>query len=117
MHPPVVMSDEQMLLAAARHADIRILRSRMADPLHHDMLLVESINGQAVGWNPLYSLGDALALAIRRCMVVQIWESTSETTAICAGFFAAENHGDNAQLATCRAIVRAAAKEGPFYVR
>jgi hypothetical protein len=60
------MSDRELLEAAARVAGIELQRSRLDDPLFHDMLLKvrdPKHNGRGVGWNPLTDDGDALRLA------------------------------------------------------
>lgn len=60
-------------------------------------------------WNPLLFSGDALDLAIRLRLEIYIHEHA--TSAIAANLkLVNEKHGDNASVATRRAITRAAAE-------
>lgn len=60
-------------------------------------------------WNPLEDDGDALRLAVRLRMNIEV---TDRETFACSFGNHAENHGNDQMAATRRAIVRAAAEIG-----
>jgi hypothetical protein len=62
-------------------------------------------------WNPLTDDGDALRLAVKLKMKVQVWESTGEAIATWGTFEVSEpcTRGKDPFAATRRAIVRCAA--------
>ena len=64
-------------------------------------------------WNPLTDDGDALRLAVKLGIVVNVWNPAKKTYAGEAeGAGATEPHNDDPYAATRRAIVRAAAEIG-----
>ena len=77
-----------------------------------DLFFVEDDSNCAV-WNPLTDDGDALRLAVKLGIVVNVWNPAKKTYAGEAeGAGATEPHNDNPYAATRRAIVRAAAEIG-----
>ena len=60
------MDGRSLLEAAAKAAGITVLRSRLDDPMWHDLLLdMRPAFPQTAGWNPLTDDGDALRLAVK----------------------------------------------------
>lgn len=117
-------TDRELLELAAKAAGIKIIRSRLADPLWRDMLIenpdVEVDGNPTDRWNPLHDDGDALRLAVKLELRVMVLHDTSQTKpwlriedragrwthAMVAEFEAGP------YAATRRAIVRAAAAIG-----
>lgn len=65
------MTNRELLEAAAKAAGVTILRSRLDDPMWHDMLIdLRPAFPQTAGWNPLIDDGDALRLAVKLQMIV-----------------------------------------------
>lgn len=116
------MNDRTLLELAARAAGMNIQRSRLDDPLHRDFLM----NGEGVRnpgqcsfpWNPLTDDGDALRLAVKLGLTVDIDLDESWTeidyTADYQDKEIREGHGGGTDPygATRLAIVRAAAEIG-----
>ncbi|HCK4428372.1 hypothetical protein [Pseudomonas aeruginosa] len=116
------MNDRTLLELAARAAGMNIQRSRLDDPLHRDFLM----NGEGVRnpgqcsfpWNPLTDDGDALRLAVRLGLTVDIDLDESWTaidyTADYQDKEIREGHGCGTDPygPTRLAIVRAAAEIG-----
>ena len=104
-------TDRELLEAAAKAAGIKLLRSRLDDPMCRDML-PEIQNSVAVGWNPLTDDGDALRLAVKLGLEVG---HNSFGNVVVDHYTQPEvrkivlPHGDDPYAATRRAIVRAAA--------
>ncbi|ACR29191.1 Hypothetical protein bglu_1g20850 [Burkholderia glumae BGR1] len=102
---------------AAKAAEIEILRSRLDDPLWRDMLLSPKHSktpGIAEGWNPLTDDGDALRLAVKLRMDIDIsinagYVSVTAHREPDERVFIVEKPGDSAE-ALRRAITRAAAE-------
>jgi hypothetical protein len=103
-------NDRELLELAARAAGYQYL-------WNIDSLLIKGLEGH---WNPLTDDGDALRLAVKLGMTVNI-ENDIETTCATAGWssgrmlpdgVAAELHDGDPYAATRRAIVRAAAEIG-----
>jgi hypothetical protein len=63
-------------------------------------------------WNPLNDDGDALRLAVKLGLSVQVINRNSETQAIYHVGYELQKHGDDPFAATRRAITRAAAAIG-----
>ncbi|HFH3466264.1 hypothetical protein [Pseudomonas aeruginosa] len=109
------MNDRELLELAARAAGMNIQRSRLDDPLHRDFLM----NGEGVRnpgqcsfpWNPLTDDGDALRLAVKLCLLVDI---CSDKTCVCSETVdpILQVKGMDRWEVTRRAIVRAAAEIG-----
>ena len=107
------MTDREMLEAAAKAAGIVIVRSRLDDPLQRDMLVKNSRRntGQESGaWNPLTDDGDALRLAVKLHMRLDLYTGVGAQ----CGPHPWMNQADykDKDAATRRAIVRAAAEIG-----
>ena len=107
------MTDRELLEAAAKAAGIVIVRSRLDDPLQRDMLVQNSPRnpGQEAGaWNPLADDGDALRLAVK----LQLFINVDDRGTYVAGEVPSlrEESNDDPCAATRRAIVRAAAEIG-----
>lgn len=102
------MDDKELLERAAKVAGYVVTAS------HRDecCLLVRIDGARAVWWNPLIDDGDALRLAVKLDMEVNL-NRVDEITIVCFGYFACrkvkEEHGPDPYAATRRAIVRAAA--------
>ncbi|HHF0618080.1 TPA: hypothetical protein ACPH2G_004598 [Pseudomonas aeruginosa] len=109
------MNDRELLELAARAAGMNIQRSRLNDPLHRDFLM----NGEGVRnpgqcsfpWNPLTDDGDALRLAVKLGLLVDICR---DHTCVCSETVdpILQDQGKERWEATRRAIVRAAAEIG-----
>lgn len=94
-------TDRELLELAAKAAGI--------EP--HGAMRADWLNGSSTYWNPLTDRGDALRLAVKLGMLVDV--TSFSTTAIVNGdIHAAEKHNGDPDAATCRAIVRAAAAIG-----
>ena len=111
-------TDFEFLRAAANAAGITIIRSRLDDPMHCDLLITLSARNphhDFGGWNPLTDDGDALRLAVALRMCVDPWGSgASAVVEVNNRALVAEPHyGDDPGRATRRAIVRAAAELAP----
>ena len=109
------MTDRELLEAAAKAAGLTIIHWNETGPRIQ-------FEGCKTGyfWNPLTDDGDALRLAVKLGMTVNI-ENDIETTCATAGWsngrmlpdgVAAELHDDDPYAATRKAIVRAAAEIG-----
>jgi hypothetical protein len=111
------MSDKELLELAAKAAGIDVVRSRLDDPMNQDFLVNKSHRNehQASGpWNPLTDDGDALRLAVKLNLFIQI-NSGSATAWKWQGenwYEQASDNADDMSATTRRAIVRAAAEIG-----
>lgn len=115
------MTDRELLEAAAKAAGLKIIRSRLDDPVHGDFLMAgagERNPGQkAYPWNPLDDDGDALRLAAK----LYLWDAIRMAHRLVGGPGCPDIYA-----ATRRAIVRAAAalsspgaaqtREGTVYI-
>lgn len=110
-------TDRELLEAAARAAGLRVIRSRLDDPMQRDMLIDLRPEFQPRGWNPLADDGDALRLAGTLRVRISI-DDTHELTEVTwfpefgikrQSGCVVEKWGDDRDAATRRAIVRAAA--------
>lgn len=102
-------SDRELLEMAAKAADIKLHRW-MGDLQNRYLLDPDFDSGLAVTWNPLTEDGDALRLAVKLRLCVDIY---SEGTTVCdSDHTEASEHGADNGMATRRAIVRAAAAIG-----
>lgn len=121
------MTDRELLEKAARAAGIKVVRSRLDDPMNLDFLIEKSQRNrdQASGpWNPLTDDGDALRLAVK--LGIQIRQYPIYETPRFAAYACESKWDSEAQMkigpealvqydgdhyaATRRAIVRAAAQ-------
>lgn len=101
------MSDRELLELAAKAAGYDC-RFSPDDPFCvHEMF----IGPKWVAWNPLTDDGDALRLAVKLRMLLDVTPVGTGAQAPGVGFFSQENAGDT-YAATRRAIVRAAAEIG-----
>ena len=73
---------DNLLRMAAKAAGIVIVRSRLDDPMHTDMLIRGSARSKdRIGpWNPIDDDGDALRLAAAVRQVVHIWQDGSQVS-------------------------------------
>jgi hypothetical protein len=109
------MTDRELLEFAAKAAGIHALRSpdgvlRNCTGLHPAMNMLA-----APPWNPLTDDGDALRLAVKLGLLVDVWLQQKVCIASTQGeelVDAREQFGDDPYAATRRAIVRAAAEIG-----
>lgn len=112
------MNDKELLGFAARAAGIVVLRSRLDDPLHCDMLIAKSSRNshhENGPWNPLADDGDVMRLAVALRLTVSIddWKAEAWKASECGGAAReAATMGYSIEKATRRAIVRAAAEIG-----
>jgi hypothetical protein len=93
----------ELLELAAKAAGIEVVRSRLDDPMHHDLLIKgtsRNISHDIGPWNPLTDDGDALRLVVK-LMEFEPYKSRGKAPFI-----------SNDLAATRRAIVRAAAAIG-----
>jgi hypothetical protein len=97
------MSDRELLEAAAKAAGYQL--SSVSEMIWSDTL------GEFVLWNPLTDDGDALRLAVKLKMTVDITDEASGAGAIGLKW-CSEPYKDDPYAATRRAIVRAAAEIG-----
>ena len=110
------MTDRELLVLAAKAAGIKIGKSEFNGGGRGNTGF--NISGDVVvswhdneTWNPLRDDGDALRLAVKLRMLVDV--TRFSTTAIANGdTHAAEKHNGDPYAATRRAIVRAAAAIG-----
>ena len=70
------------------------------------------VGGDWVKWNPLTDDGDALRLAVKLGLCVQVLRQYGETQVFRQSGYEIEKHNDDPFAATRRAIVRAAAEIG-----
>jgi hypothetical protein len=104
------MTDRELLELAAKAADIEIDHWR-TDPM---ISITEYDSSQYCMWNPLTDDGDALRLAVKLCLFIQI-NSGSATAWKWRGenwYEQASDNADDMRAATRRAITRAAAEIG-----
>lgn len=111
------MEDRELLELAAKAAGIKIIRSRLGDPLWRDMLIensnVEQDGNPSARWNPITDDADALRLAVKLGIApIQHLEER-----LCAAHWTdimcrLESYKDDPYAATRRAIVHAAAEIG-----
>ena len=112
------MTDKELLELAAKAAGILLIRSRLDDQLHKDMLAASSARNphhENGPWNPLTDDGDALRLAnaLQLCIAIGRLDGTVVvTSANNSRIYAAEPYETRSDEATRRAIVRAAAEIG-----
>lgn len=115
------MTDKELLELAAQAIGIELLSVEwMAEG--EFTYYYYKIHGNTQGWNPLNSDGDALRLAVKLNMTVNMagichwgaatdvttpWHAKQKLTGVHP-----ENHGNDPYTATRRAIVRAAAEIG-----
>jgi hypothetical protein len=110
----ILMNDKELLERAAKAAGIVVIRSRLDDPMHKDLLVEDSHRNpfqQAGPWNPLTDDGDALRLMVKLMLGVGP-NLVGDKVVADTGFrpiSAAEPYDPDPYAATRRAIVRAAA--------
>lgn len=111
------MTDRELLEQAAKAAGLKIIKWGKSDYYSHRDGEVAYVcaTGQndpwGDEWQPLNDDGDALRLAVRVFLTVEVEDGFTEVlTGI--GMAITESHDGNALSATRRAIVRAAAKIG-----
>ena len=113
-------TDLEFLRAAANAAGITIIRSRLDDPMHCDLLITLSVRNphhDFGGWNPLTDDGDALRLAVK--LGIDVSHNTFGN--VIADHYTLQDkravvlaHGIDPCAATRRAIVALAAKMSPL---
>jgi hypothetical protein len=117
----VAVDDRKLLELAAKAAGVKVVRSRLHDPLCADMLVENSARNQNQTngpWNPLTDDGDALRLATKRKLDVEMDVNGDDIIGVSGysvatgGFVVFEDHNDDIGAATRRCIVRAAAEIG-----
>lgn len=111
------MTDKELLELAAKAAGVLLIRSRLDDQLHKDMLASNSARNphhESGPWNPLQDDGDAMRVAVKLGIGILYVEITGEAEVRCNnGTFTYCEYGpDDPYAAARRAIVRAAAEIG-----
>ena len=112
-----MMTDKELLELAAKAAGIEFHNDNYND-LSGMWIKCEPIPGvyptHFTSWHPLADDGDALRLAVKLGLDLQVFNGSKNTTAVERDTFSEhrEYHGDNPYAATRRAIVRAAAEIG-----
>lgn len=104
------MTDRELLELAAKAAGYEIEESYVGGG---ERKLYRK--GELISWNPLEDDGDALRLAVRLGMSVNVWTDLRDTVVRYGeGFceYVQEDHFGNAEVVTRHAIVRAAAEIG-----
>lgn len=71
--------------------------------------ILSEIGGFSGYWNPLHDDGDALRLAVKLNLLIDVDRNSTEAGGFGTHGFHAEPHGSDPYAATRRAIVRAAA--------
>jgi hypothetical protein len=113
------MNDKELLELAAKAVGIELLSEEWKDEGGF-IYYYYKIHGDTQGWNPLNSDADALRLAVKLNMTINIggfchWGAVTDVTTPwhikqkLTGIHP-ETHGDDPYAATRRAIVRAAAE-------
>lgn len=105
------MSDRELLGYAAKAAGLQVRGWIGNDCIYYDPITNHTGHGD---WIPLEDDGDALRLAVKLGLIINIW---SEAKKVFAGYGVSEEGiiepiTDNPYAATRRAIVRAAAEIG-----
>lgn len=104
------MTDRELLELAAKAAGLKIIKWGASDYYSHRYGEVAYVRW-GDEWDPLKDDGDALALAVRVFLTVEVKDGFTEVlTGI--GMAITESHNGDALSATRRAIVRAAAEIG-----
>jgi hypothetical protein len=106
------MNDRELLELAAKAAGVEVWFPRMADgnggviePCH------TTRNGETQVWNPLTDDGDALRLAVKLGLYLNIYSASMHQSFAGIGLHIAdEPHGADPYAATRRVIVRVAAE-------
>ena len=96
------MTDRELLEMAAKAAGIEIINADFIEGPHY--------KGTTRRWNPLDDDGDALRLAAKLFLTVDIDDGNSEANS--TWFQVIEKHDGDSYAATRRAIVRAASEIG-----
>jgi hypothetical protein len=111
------MTDRELLELAAKAAGLKIIKWGESDYYSHRygevayVCATEKNDPWGDEWDPLKDDGDALALAVRVFLTVEVEDGFTEVlTGI--GMAITESHNGDALSATRRAIVRAAAEIG-----
>jgi len=102
------MTDKELLELAAKAAGIEIKwATQIGIGTRPDEVF-------SMGWNPLLNDGDALRLAVKLGIEIDLWIKRKMTIASSMGLDESiyEDHGEDRYAATRRAIVRAAAEIG-----
>jgi hypothetical protein len=107
------MTDRELLEAAAKAAGKKVHTRNQADrdACGAGDVGLWIIEGQTC-WNPLTDDGDALRLAVKLGLCVQVINQYRETQVFYRVGYELEAHSDDPLVATRRAIVRAAAEIG-----
>jgi hypothetical protein len=107
------MSEDKELLelsAKAAGIDLRMYEGMVVQP-GTGLVVVNAKTG--LKWNPLTDDGDALRLAVKLDMNVEVWNPFKEVWVVAEGYDVIEEPwGEDKLAATRRAIVRAAAEIG-----
>lgn len=111
------MTDRELLELAAKAAGLTVLRHRMDAPLFKDLLIdARPAFPQVEGWNPLTDDGDALRLAVKTGLRLQMLPLAGGTARVERMLPTWKDYSEPASrdpsAAMRRAIVRAAAEVG-----
>jgi len=114
------MTDKELLTLAAKAAGYDISHKWNAERLASNPPVISlvirdkrTLEGLSTAWNPLTDDGDALRLAVKLDMNIEVWSPYQEVWVVADGFDVIEEPwGEDKLAATRRAIVRAAAEIG-----
>lgn len=103
--------DKELLELAAKAAGIE--GEWYDNPFGSGFMTAYIGNADVAPWNPLKDDGDALRLAVKLDMNVEVWNPFKEVWVVAEGYDVIEEPwGEDKLAATRRAIVRAAAEIG-----
>jgi len=105
------MNDKELLELAAKASDYGLTYKRQISNETHEWVSDDGLFWQ---WNPLIDDGQALRLAVKCRIDVEVFNDTTLSWVMigCGYFEIEEKHNDDQYAATRRAIVRAAAEIG-----
>jgi hypothetical protein len=101
-------NDKELLTLAAKAAGIELIHWN-----EHERVFFVGKYPVIEEWDPLYNDGDALRLAVKLDMNVEVWNPFKEVWVVAEGYDVIEEPwGGDKLAATRRAIVRAASEIG-----
>jgi hypothetical protein len=107
------MVDQELLELAAKAAGLNVkAQSVNADDRWIGLIVGEKHTRERIFWNPLTDDGDALRLAVKFKLRIEINDLLGDTLVSGKFCYTIENHNDDRYAATRKAIVRAAAEIG-----
>lgn len=104
-HPTT--EQRELLELAAKAAGLLYLHHY--EPANPALLVPKDEDGDAIEWNPLTDDGDALRLAVKLNLLIDVEDERTDAGNFDAHGYRRESHGSDPYAATRRAITRAAA--------